>query len=245
MKKEGYSIIVSAYKSEKYIKECLDSISNQTFFKNNDDYEILLGIDSCKKTLEKIEEIKENYKNLKVFYMLENVGTYITCNTLLNQVNYDKIIRFDSDDIMCKDMIETLQKHIIRADVIRIKFINFSEKITSIDKEKLKKHNDKNSKIAHGVVCFRWKVFETLGGYMPWRTSADTEILKRTDNFFKHLLVHRPLFFRRNHNSSLTNNNSTGFGSEIRKSYKDKIKNTNYNKLIFVERQTSEFKNIN
>lgn len=244
MKKEGYSIIVSAYKSENYIKECLDSISKQTFFKDNDNYEILLGIDSCKKTLDKVEEIKENYKNLKVFYMLENVGTYITCNTLLNQVAYNKVIRFDSDDIMLKYMIEEINKHIYRTDIVRVSFINFHNTISNEEIKKILNNKNNKIKISRGIVCFKWDVFEKLGGYMPWRTSADTEILNRSEKFFKHLLVNKPLFFRRIHNSSLEHSESTNHNSYIRKNYKEIIKNTDYNNLIFVERKVCEFKVI-
>lgn len=57
--KEGVSIILTAWKTQDYIEECLDSINKQQFFnKEKTNYEILLGIDGCEKTLEK--SIKSN-----------------------------------------------------------------------------------------------------------------------------------------------------------------------------------------
>jgi glycosyltransferase involved in cell wall biosynthesis len=69
---------------EKYIKETLDSIYEQIYFKKNDDWEILIGIDGCNETLKYVHSIMENYKNLRVFMMEENRGTYITTNTIMS-----------------------------------------------------------------------------------------------------------------------------------------------------------------
>ncbi len=42
--KEGVSIILTAWKTQDYIEECLDSINKQQFFnKEKTNYEILLG----------------------------------------------------------------------------------------------------------------------------------------------------------------------------------------------------------
>lgn len=40
--------------------------------------------------------------------MTENVGTYITSNTLISKAKYNKILRFDSDDIMKENMVECM-----------------------------------------------------------------------------------------------------------------------------------------
>ena len=41
---EGISICITAYKADKFIKECLDSVMNQTWFKTHDNWEIIVDI---------------------------------------------------------------------------------------------------------------------------------------------------------------------------------------------------------
>jgi len=101
----GISIIISAYNAQNFIEECLDSIEAQTFFVGNNNYEILLGIDGCFASLNEVARIKAKYRNLRVFYMPENMGVYITFNTLLTYSKKKYILFFGADDIMWPDMI--------------------------------------------------------------------------------------------------------------------------------------------
>jgi len=101
----GISVCISAWKTAEYIEECLDSVAAQTWFKDHDNYEILLGIDGCEETLAKVKEIMHKYKNLKVMMMDKNVGTYVTCNTIMKEARYEWLLRFDSDDTMPNDMV--------------------------------------------------------------------------------------------------------------------------------------------
>ena len=66
--KKGVSVILTAWNTQDYIEECLDSVYKQSFFKKNDNYEVLLGIDGCEKTLNKVKGIISKYPGLKVFY---------------------------------------------------------------------------------------------------------------------------------------------------------------------------------
>ena len=63
MDREGVTVCITAYKSKDYIKECLDSVVKQTWFENNDNFEIIVGIDGCQERLEYIKTIMNNYKN--------------------------------------------------------------------------------------------------------------------------------------------------------------------------------------
>ena len=93
---------------EKYIKDCLDSVVNQTWFKTHNDWEIIVGVDCCEKTLSQLKTIMHNYKNLRVFMMDSNNGTYITSNTIMSNATYENIFRFDGDDIMCPNLVEKI-----------------------------------------------------------------------------------------------------------------------------------------
>ena len=59
---KGVSICISAWKAQEYIEECLDSIYSQSWFKNHNEWEVLIGIDGCVDTLKKMNEIKHKYK---------------------------------------------------------------------------------------------------------------------------------------------------------------------------------------
>jgi cellulose synthase/poly-beta-1,6-N-acetylglucosamine synthase-like glycosyltransferase len=103
---EGLSIIISAWKTKSFIKECLDSIYNSTYIKQNKPFEVLLGIDGDEELLDYVNTIKDNYKNLNIFNNENNVGTYIMFNSLVQYSNYDIIMRFDSDDLMLPNHID-------------------------------------------------------------------------------------------------------------------------------------------
>jgi len=100
-------VLIPIFNNTQYIKECIDSINNNTIKCN-----IILGIDGCDKTKNYIETIMHQYSNLKVIYFNENTGTYITLNSMLQFVPDDSYIQiFGSDDIMSKYMLETMSKN--------------------------------------------------------------------------------------------------------------------------------------
>lgn len=210
---KGYSIIIPAYDADMFLEECLDSIENQLLFQKNSNYEILLGIDACKKTLEKAKKIKDYYKNLRVFYFATNNGPYIVKNSLIKESKYSHLLFFDSDDQMKKDMMSKIDKRMKEpVDICRFKYLNYSGDLES-SKKKV------SGLVAEGVVCHSRKVHEVLGGFESWRCAADTDFKRRSSNIFKVATINDPLFFRRVHDNSLTKNPATTFKSPIREKY--------------------------
>lgn len=207
----GVSICITAYKTPQYIEECLDSIAKQTWFNTHDKWEVILGIDDCQETLEKVKSIMGKYKNLKVLMMDSNNGTYITSNTVMKQAKYEWLIRFDSDDIMHPDMVEMIMKRKGSAKFVRYYLYDF-------DKE-VRKRN-----IAYGSVCFNKEIFEKFGGYMPWVCSADSEMIARLRGRVPSLTIRNALYDRRLRPESLIHAKETDFKSEIRKKYGEYIK---------------------
>ena len=202
--KHGISVIVTAYKMKKYIKETLDSISNQTWFKNNTNYEILLGIDNCNETLKYVKNIMNKYKNLRVFMMKTNQGTYITTNTLMTISKYDNLLRFDSDDVMYPFMIEVLMNNMKNVDFLRYKMKNFGKQ--------------NNVDWAYGQIMMKHEIFDLFGGFMPWPCFGDAEFYFRIKNFSIIKYLNKILFKRRIHSSNLTVLKNTGERSNLRNS---------------------------
>lgn len=218
-KENGYSIIIPARTSEKFISSCLDSIERQTHFAENKNYEIILGIDACPITLTKVKEIKGRYNNLRVYYFKHNKGPYITKNNLIPLAVYDKILFFDSDDHMKSYMVSEIDKKMQEGyDICRFKYLNY-------------KHGTNPSngtiyrRIAEGVTCHKKKVHDILGGFEPWPCGADSDFRFRCDSIFESININTPLFFRRIHPESLTQRNDIGLRSPKRKKYIDLVEN--------------------
>lgn len=225
------SIIIPAYKAQNYIEECLDSIEGQTYFKDFNNYEILVGIDGCNETLTKLEEIRHKYRNLSIFMMNSNVGTYITINTLITLVNYDNILIFGADDIMLPHMISKVMD--IDADLVRFHLHLYYGKEKSLGELKSP---------AKGVYKIRKKVYETLGGHQPWKCAADTEFLTRFNQYgkFKEIILPDKLFYYRQHSEALTKKIPFGKNS-LRDQYHKEFKNKQY-KEFKIEPVIGEFK---
>lgn len=222
MKGSGISIIITAYNTEKYIEECLDSIVRQSWFIDNNEWEILVGIDHCEKTLKKMKSIMGNYKNLRVFYMAENVGTYITSNTLISKTKYARVLRFDSDDVMKDCMVEQMMN--------AMSLVKNCKLVQCYYENMPKKEGKRNTNWAHGVFMCKKQLFADYGGFMPWRCAGDTEFLKRVGNKEKDSFIIFPqvLFYYRIHEESLTQKKETDMKSELRKQYREYIDTQSY-----------------
>lgn len=205
---DGVSICLTGYKVEKYVEETLDSIEKQTWFKTHNNWEILLGIDYCYRTLKKVKEIMGKYRNLRVFMMQKNMGTYVTTNTMMSIAKYDRLIRFDCDDIMIPTMVESIVNNMGSKDFVRFKMKNFGGR-TNIEE-------------ACGQICVRHEIFDKFGGYLPWSCSADAEFNKRIAKFVKVVKIDKYLLERRIHDNNLTVAKATNFSSPVR------LKNTKY-----------------
>ena len=234
--REPVSIIITAYQTQDFIEECLDSIENQTYFKGNDDFEVLLGIDACHDTLTRVKEIKDNYRNLSVYMMDKNMGTYVTSNTLLSLVRFENIIRFDSDDIMKAEMVNEIMHHRNDYDVVRFGYHEFTKNVKS--------HITKQMWYPHGVVFFRKNVFDLAGGYRNWKCAADSELLKRVEKRVQILRLNRRLFFRRIHKQSLTKSSTTGFRTKVRNSYASRIREYEIDEKIKIRKRTNTYTKI-
>lgn len=211
MNREGVTVCITAYKAKDYIKECLDSVAKQTWFENNDNFEIIVGIDGCKETLEYMKTIMNNYKNLKVWMMDSNKGTYITSNTIMSNATYENVFRFDSDDIMCSNLVETVMNNKSNCKLVRYYLKDFGD--------------DKNEvAVAHGTIYIKKSTFIKYGGFRPWPCGADTEIYHRLMKIESVKNIRKILMLRRVHDSSLTRSKDTGYKSELRNKYKKLIK---------------------
>lgn len=183
---------MTAYKSEKYIKESLNSIPSNV--------SVVVGVDGCSLTLDYLLKIKDDYKNLKILWCPNNAGTYITRNTLLINTVSDNIIFLDSDDVYCGSLFKKISENIINYDVIRWSYY-------ILDKNGKTTTPKKNTyyTYANGVFACKRKIFDLLGGYKNWRFSADYDLQVRISKHnINTLKLNENLMYYRQHETSLS-----------------------------------------
>lgn len=96
------AILISTYNGEKYIKEQLESIVNQSY-KN---FEIHLRDDgSTDKTVAIVKQFFKNYPNKFFFYQGANLGAIGSFNHLISHVNSELYATCDQDDIWLPEKI--------------------------------------------------------------------------------------------------------------------------------------------
>lgn len=185
-------VLMTAYNSQEYIEQSLKSIPNNI--------EIIIGVDGCEKTLNKLIEIKDNFKNLSIMWCPDNKGTYITRNTLIHHCDSDVIVFLDSDDLYIKKLFDKISENILKYDVIRWSYNSLYENGTVIK-------TPLNSYYTHanGVFACKKNIFNKFGGYKDWRFSADYDLQIRIEKSdIKILKIDEHLMYYRQHTSSLS-----------------------------------------
>lgn len=104
---EKIDILLATYNGEKYLKEQIDSILNQTY-KNIK----LIISDDCSKdnTREILKEYEQKDERVKVYYQEENQGYIKNFEFLLKQVTSDFYMLSDQDDVWLPEKVEKSYK---------------------------------------------------------------------------------------------------------------------------------------
>ena len=112
MKRPFFSIVITAYNSEKYIKQCIFSVLNQNF----GEYELII-IDDCSSdnTLKVIEKI--NDERIKLIKLSENKGAANARNIAINMCNGQYVFFLDSDDYIENGMLKDVYDELLRTNV--------------------------------------------------------------------------------------------------------------------------------
>ena len=115
------SIIVPVYNAEKYLRECLDSLTAQTF----SDIEILCINDgSTDSSLSILEEYAQKDGRIKVFSQ-ENQGPSVARNLGLENAQGDYITFVDSDDWVSGEMCEKTYKKAVSTNADAVLFSHY------------------------------------------------------------------------------------------------------------------------
>ena len=99
------SVVIPIFNGEKYLKECLDSILNQSI--SLDRLEIIAVNDNSNdRSLEILNEYSSKYPNFKIISNNENLGAGKSRNIAINEVKTDYLTFLDCDDFISPNAYE-------------------------------------------------------------------------------------------------------------------------------------------
>ena len=215
----GISVIIPTFDNIEYIDETLDSIYNSG---KDLEYEILIGIDGCNKSLKYLKD-KSYPVNTKIFFFPTNKGPYLIKNTLSTLAKYDNLLFFDSDDIMEENMIGYCLNSLNKHQCVKPRLHNFK----IVNGEMVNEVGRKNW--GEGVFAIRKPIFDYHNGFEGWLVAADSDFMNRLyKNNTSVDLTQEILLLRRLHDKGLTSRPDTGLRSSLRSKYASISKSKKY-----------------
>ena len=215
----GISVIIPTFDNIEYIDETLDSIYKSG---KNFDYEILIGIDGCNKSLKYLKD-KTYPDNTKIFFFPTNKGPYLIKNTLSTLAKYDNLLFFDSDDIMEENMIGYCLNSLNKYQCVKPRLHNFK----IVNGKMVNEVGRKNW--GEGVFAIKKPIFDYYNGFEGWLVAADSDFMNRLyKNNISVELTQEILLLRRLHDKGLTSRPDTGLRSSLRSKYASISKSKKY-----------------
>lgn len=182
------SIIIPNYNGAKYIKECIDSVYNQTY----KDYELIVVDNASRDDSNKI--IEENYPQIKLIKNSINTGFSIAVNQGIKTAKGEYVILLNNDTLAEPTWLEAL-----------VNAIEKDKKIFSVCSKMIQYYDNKKIDDAGDEYCilgWAWKrgdgkstdeytktveVFSSCAGAAIYRKSIFDEIGYFDENFFAYM----------------------------------------------------------
>jgi len=201
------SIIITNYNLSKYLGTCLRSCIDQTL--SRDQYEIIV-VDDCSSdnSIELVRDIQENYGNIELIALSENMGVSHASNIGIRKAKSPYVIRVDADDYINRNLLEFYSEILnwnpdicfVYGDIIVVNRIG--EQI-----ERLRLNVIENL-FNHGAgIMFRKSCLEAVGLYdEELRNCEDYDLIKRIFKNFDGYYLRLPFYRYRRHDNNMTNN---------------------------------------
>ena len=171
------SLISTIYNEADNIKEFLDSVVSQTVLPS--EY-IIVDAGSTDGTLDVLRDYAEKYPWIKV-YVVPGIDIGGGRNEAIRRASGSVIAVTDAGCVLDKHWLERITKPILdgRADVVvgayeplaRNEFELFQGAVSTVPKEEIPA---RPSRWSSRSIAFRRQVWESVGGYPPFRTGEDT-----------------------------------------------------------------------
>ncbi|DAB31000.1 MAG TPA: glycosyl transferase [Sulfurimonas sp. UBA12504] len=173
------SVIIAIYNGQKYIKETIESVLNQSY-KN---FEIIAVVNcSCDETI----AILKSFDDVRIRIFETNICQLnFNLNYALLQSSGEYIARIDADDIALSDrfekQVECIEKHNYDVVGTNLEYMNEESKTISFKNypktdEKIRKKIYYKSVIAHPSVMYKKETILNVGGYLNGKMSEDYDL---------------------------------------------------------------------
>lgn len=179
------SVVMSVYNGEKYLRESIESILNQTFT----DFEFIILDDG---SVDDTKNIIKNYKDDRIVLIShENQGLVSSLNKGIKMAKGKYIARQDADDISMTNRLQKQVEHLERYPETELlgtcfRYIDEQSKTTgasvilptrSLD---LKARMLFSNAFGHGTTMFSKSVFNQVGGYREkYGANEDFDLWRR------------------------------------------------------------------
>lgn len=185
------SVLMPVYNAEKFLREAIDSILNQTF----NDFEFVIIND---KSTDKSKEIILSYKDPRIRYFEndKNLGVAGTLNKGLKIAKAELIARMDADDISFSNRFELQYKEMQKDKEIAVLASNFD--VINEKGKFLYRHHFATSPeeiyyilqfrdcLGHSTVMFRkYIILDIFNGYNEEHESEDYDLWLRISSKYK------------------------------------------------------------
>ena len=171
------SVVIPVYNAEKYLREALDSIINQTYI----NLEIVCVDDGSTDSSFQILEEYKNKDSRVIVYTKENSGGGAARNYGLERATGEYIYFFDADDIANKTLIEKALAKAVETDADVVAFDAYTFKNDNIELRTLKKGYNRNILKDFEKETFSYKDFPnkilSIINIVPWNKLIRREII--------------------------------------------------------------------
>lgn len=178
-----FSVVIPLYNKEKYIRETIESVLNQTY----QNFEIIIVNDGS--TDNSINEVNKVLDSRIRIVNQENSGVGVARNTGISNANFEWIAFLDGDDLWCNDHLSELKKIInIFPDsgLISTQHSKFNERPVLTGKHSINKFPIKTidyfeeasiypTIIWTSAACINKRVFDEIGGFSKEKMGEDLE----------------------------------------------------------------------
>lgn len=215
------SVIMPAYNAEKYIKEAMESILNQSFR----DFEFIV-LNDCSR--DHTEAIIQSFPDSRIVYVKndQNLGVAGTLNRGLALAKGEYIARMDADDISLPDRLEKQVQYLNAHPKVAVLGTNvelfdengvISTGWSSTDPAQMKVDLLFSCGLAHPSVMMRRNVIQELGGYdLAFEGLEDYQLWCRVAKHYDVTTLPDLLFRYRIHSAQVTKNPSEKYLNRLR-----------------------------
>ena len=157
------SVIIPIYNTDKYLRECINSVINQTL----KDIEIICINDG---STDNSSEILNEYKSIDdriIVINQKNQGVSVARNNGINAAKGEYIAFLDSDDYFTPNALYLMYKQITntKSDIVNTKILVFSDDDNQEIVQKVNKRMEKY--IHHGIIVDKSNYSNAIDGYSP------------------------------------------------------------------------------